>query len=579
MLSEARSALQRYFGYPDFRPGQRDAILAVLQQSDALVVMPTGGGKSLCYQIPALLREGVTLVISPLIALMLDQVDALTRRGIAAAFVNSTLAADEIEERLRRAAAGQLKLLYVAPERFESARFRRALQGLEVELVAVDEAHCVCEWGHDFRPSYLRLRQVWPVIGRPQLVALTATATPEVRRDIVKDLGLECPRVIIRGFDRPNLRWAVRRLERIEEKSQTLTALMNGGDDSALVYASTRKMVVAATEFLRSRGVSAGAYHAGLPREQRARVQEEWMSGRLPVVVATNAFGMGIDKDDVRRVVHFQMPGSLEAYYQEAGRAGRDGEASECVLLHSYRDRFVHELFIRASYPPKKVILAAYEALADATAQAGGPVGLSRFGPRVPGVKSERELYSALRILTDAGAVRAADSRRCASLRWIASRRQLRDLLGDGGSAQGLPRLALLESLARRSNFGARRWFRVPLQELARLFGGDHAALRSALAALQAEGVLGWREEGKGSGYALGDARRPARDLPIDWERIGTRRALELRKLRRMERYAFQGGCRRRYLLSYFGDECVGLRCGSCDRCRPLEPTRAAYFY
>jgi ATP-dependent DNA helicase RecQ len=568
--AKAREVLRTHFGYPDFRPGQADAIRSILTGRDSLVVMPTGGGKSICYQVPALLLPGLTLVVSPLIALMLDQVSSLEARRIPAALINSTLTPDEIHARLARALAGDIKLLYVAPERFESAAFRRALERMDVSMVAVDEAHCVCEWGHDFRPSYLKLREVWPLIGAPPVLALTATATPEARHDIVAELRLRSARVIVRGFDRPNLHWIVRREEKLSKKTRMLVRLLGATDEVAIVYAATRKLVESAAELLRGAGIHAAAYHAGLSQDVRARVQEAWTTGEVPVVVATNAFGMGVDKPDVRRVIHFQMPGSLEAYYQEAGRAGRDGEPAECILLHSYRDRFTHEFFIRASHPPRKVVLATYRALREASERDGRPVPAARFAHRVPGIKSTREVYSALRILSVAGAVEnaAADSR-CA-IRWIVSPGELEALAADGDvTAELEPSWLMLRGLSRASRYGRRRSLRLSLRELARFAGGDFASARLALDALQAAGVLGWRADTTRSGYRPTDPGAAAESLSIDWRRVATRRSVELRKLKRMEGYAYQRGCRRRYLLRYFGEDSVAWRCGSCDRCAP----------
>ncbi len=535
--------------------------------------MPTGGGKSLCYQVPALLLPGLTLVVSPLIALMSDQVNALERRDIPAALINSTLTGAEIRARLRQAVAGQLELLYVAPERFASPAFLGALREMRVGLVAIDEAHCVCEWGHDFRPSYLRLREFWPRLGWPPLLALTATATPEARQDIVRELDLRGARVIVRGFDRPNLRWTVCREERLAEKGRQLVELLGPGDGTALVYCATRKMAEAATELLRGAGVDAAAYHAGLRREGRARVQAAWTRGELRVVVATNAFGMGIDKADVRCVVHLQMPGSLEAYYQEAGRAGRDGGPADCVLLHSYGDRFIHEFFIRAAHPPRPLVSATYQALCAAVEAFGGPVGASRIAPGVPGVKSQREVESALRILVEAGAVEDTVARRDWVVRWIAGREALAALADGGVREPELERLGpLLAGLAAASQGGARRVFRVSRREAARWVGGEVGAAAAGLDALQAAGLLGWRDAGRRPGYEPRDRRSKPDALPVDWERLEARRRMELRKLKRMEGYAYGRGCRRRYLLRYFGEAPGRRRCGGCDRCGGGDP-------
>jgi ATP-dependent DNA helicase RecQ len=355
-LADARAVLRQYFGFPDFRGGQQDAVRAALSGADVLVLMPTGGGKSLCYQVPALTRPGLTVVVSPLISLMKDQVDALRRVGAEAALLNSTLGREEAEATLERARRGALKLLYVAPERFDSEPFQRELPGLGIRLLAVDEAHCVSQWGHDFRPSYLRLGAVREQLGCAVL-ALTATATPAVRDDIVRQLRLRDPVTITRGFDRPNLAWSViGAADRGAKDMALLRLLRRQADGVVIVYAPTRKAVDGLTDLIRRAGMRATAYHAGMSAHDRELVQNEFMAGRVPVVVATCAFGMGIDKPDVRLVVHHAISGSLEAYYQEAGRAARDGGPGRCVLLYAAGDRQTHEFMIDQTHPPRELI-------------------------------------------------------------------------------------------------------------------------------------------------------------------------------------------------------------------------------
>jgi ATP-dependent DNA helicase RecQ len=363
-LTGARAVLQKHFGFPDFRGGQHDAVAAALQRRDVLVLMPTGGGKSLCYQVPALAMHGLTIVVSPLISLMKDQVDALVRAGASAALLNSTLPREEAQRVIAAAKAGDLKLLYVAPERFDSDSFRQELPHLGVTLLAVDEAHCVSQWGHDFRPSYLRLGAVRDELDAP-VVALTATATPGVRADVIRQLRLRDPVLIVRGFDRPNLTWSVLGAADRPAKDALLLRLMAGQRDGvSIVYAPTRKAVDSLTDLMRRSGLRATAYHAGMNARDREHVQNEFIAGRVPIIVATCAFGMGIDKPDVRLVVHHTMSGSLEAYYQEGGRASRDGERGRCVLLYATGDRQVHEFMIDQTHPSRELIEDAVTLLA-----------------------------------------------------------------------------------------------------------------------------------------------------------------------------------------------------------------------
>lgn len=334
---EALAVLKQYFGHTAFRQGQRELIDAVLSGRDALGVMPTGGGKSLCYQIPALLLPGVTLVISPLISLMKDQVSALTGAGVGAAFINSSLSMDELRQVYRGARAGMYKLLYVAPERLEAESFLSLAQELRIPLVAVDEAHCISQWGQDFRPSYLKIADFLAFLPqRPTVAAFTATATAEVQQDIARLLALRDPVCTVTGFDRPNLFFDVRAPQ---NKSSTLLSLIRQrAGKSGMVYCATRTSVERLCAMLVQHGIPATRYHAGLEEAERRANQDDFQFDRKTVMVATNAFGMGIDKSNVSFVIHYNMPKSLEAYYQEAGRAGRDSESAECILLYSPGD-------------------------------------------------------------------------------------------------------------------------------------------------------------------------------------------------------------------------------------------------
>lgn len=357
-------ALHSHFRLPAFRVGQREAAEAVLAGRDLVAVMPTGAGKSLCFQLPALLLDGTTVVVSPLIALMKDQVDALRARGLPAAAIHSGLSPAERGEAEQALAAGRLRLVYVAPERLAHGGFRQALARARVVRLVVDEAHCISQWGHDFRPDYRRLAELRAELAVPA-AAFTATATPEVRADIAAQLGLRDPLEIVTGFERPNLTLAVEPCRTREDKARAIERLLADVGAPGIVYAATRKNVELWADLLRRHGLRTGCYHAGLADEARTRVQDDFLAGRLDVMTATNAFGMGIDKADIRFVAHADLPGSVEAYYQEAGRAGRDGAPARCTLLFSPADVRTQEFFLAGSNPSPALFRTVWQLLGE----------------------------------------------------------------------------------------------------------------------------------------------------------------------------------------------------------------------
>lgn len=485
-------ALRRHLGHAEFRPGQEVLVRAVLEGRDALGVLPTGGGKSVSFQLPAFLLPGMVLVVSPLISLMEDQTARARRRGLAADYLASTLSADAAREVWARAAEGRTRLLFVAPERLEVPSFRLLLQRVRISLVAVDEAHCISHWGHDFRPSYLRIGGLRRQTSAPFL-AVTATATPRIREEIARLLELRDPLAVVGTFDRPNLDWEVARASSHRHKVGLLLQRLAVRRGASIVYASTRRAVEAVRRDLARSGLPALAYHAALPPSLRTQVQERFLHDPAPVVVATNAFGMGIDRSDVRMVLHYQLPGSLEAYYQEAGRAGRDGEPAQCVALFAPRDREVHEGFVSAAHPGEHRLRRLWDTLRKAERVGGGrepSLSLATLRKELGGRCSSQEAWQALRVLARAGALEFMEPE-------------------EGEAPPARLRLRLL-------------------------------------------------------------ADRPP------WEVLSVLREAARRRLEAVERYARERACRRRALLSYFGESRPKAPCGGCDRCRLTDAAGGA---
>ncbi|GHC01164.1 RecQ family ATP-dependent DNA helicase [Cerasicoccus arenae] len=401
--------LRKYFGFEQFREPQDEIVSSILGKRDTLVIMPTGGGKSLCYQLPALMLPGVTLVISPLIALMKDQVDALNARGIDAAMINSSQSWDEQRACLDKLNRGELKLVYVAPERFRAQSFVDALRGCEISLVAVDEAHCISQWGHDFRPDYMRLGEALERIGHPLCAAFTATATPEVRADIAKNLNLRDPSIFVSGFGRDNLSFAIRQVDKRKNKYARIVQLIEN-NGVGIIYCSRRKSVEEVSAGLREDHRPHVIYHGGMTASERDAAQDRFVQGEVPLAVATNAFGMGIDRADIRFVCHYEMPGSVEAYYQEAGRAGRDGKPAYCEMLFCYADKTTQDFFIDGSNPPLTLIYSIYSVLQrNANEQQEVYLAIDEIKDSLPGKANGMAVSAALGILRRHGVIERFD--------------------------------------------------------------------------------------------------------------------------------------------------------------------------
>jgi ATP-dependent DNA helicase RecQ len=558
---QTKEHLKLHFGYDSFWPGQEKTIDNILAGKSTVVIMPTGGGKSLCYQLPALVLDGVTIVISPLIALMKDQVDSLIKIGIPATFINSSIPFSEAVNRLEAVKRNQYKLLYIAPERFYNKEFKQVLKDIQVSLFAIDEAHCISQWGHDFRPSYLKLCEAIELVGNPPVMALTATATPEVREDIVKQLDLQNPELVITGFARPNLQFGVIHANERSKPSYVLDAINSARDDSGIIYVGTRARADDLLQYLLENDVEAVGYHAGMEAEERKWIQDNFMKDKAKVIIATNAFGLGIDKPNIRYVIHYDMPGTVEAYYQEAGRAGRDGKPSFCMLLYNSRDRHLQEFFIKGDNPPPEIIREIYEILLGFESDII-LITYAELGSMLSDNLPDMAIGTSLKILEREGYIgRSHEKRGQAYLKLLKDINYIKDTFNHRASRQA----DLFRRLTDKFQNELLTGWEANIGEIADILEVKRSSISRLIKKLTNENLIEYRPPFRGTEIRVLKRVKP-RELTIDEEALKEKLKQAFKKLDKIEEYVYNFNCRQRFILEYFGD-IYAADCGKCDSC------------
>ncbi len=573
----ATDLLKHFWSYESFRPLQEEAINSILSKQDTLLLLPTGGGKSICFQIPALMQDGICIVVSPLIALMKDQVEGLRNKGIKALAVHSGLNASEVDAALDNAIYGNYKFLYVSPERLRSDLFKARVQKMAVSFIAVDEAHCISQWGYDFRPDYLNIKDILEYAGKVPIIALTATATPEVSRDIMEKLSFEKPLLIKGNFERENLSYVVRYTE---DKNGSLLKIAKSVSGSGIVYVRERKKAQEIAEFLKSQGISADSYHAGYSSKLRSSKQDDWMNGTTNVIVSTNAFGMGIDKGNVRFVCHFDMPESLEAYYQEAGRAGRDGIHSYAALLWNNHDIKRLRQIIKITFPETEYLASIYQKLynfADIAYGHGKDIAL-RFNLIAFALKYKLHsptAYYAIKYLESEGILKLTEELDNPSRIVFVFNRD--ELYGVQLKNETLD--TFIKSLLRLYQGLFSGYVSIDEEHIARVTRNSKAAVTSLLIRLSQMGVISYIPGAKSPLLIFNQAREDERGFSISKESYHKKLESFTKRIESVISYSKEScKCRSGCLVEYFGQK-EWKNCGICDICIGKKKKREAEGY